>query len=236
MNIIAIDPSLSCTAVVVNDKKFIYASESTVNTKKGNMKEWFEVTSELLTARIHQDLPTNLDHVDLEAYKLVHFRHIAYSIAFDVMNEMEKDVPTILGIEGYSYSSAAGPLIDLVTLGTMIRLYVTNLAPSITFQVFPPTTLKQKAAQLTYLPKATNKAETKFEWRNNEGVAGGSFKKHEIYKALTDNQNLNCEWVNFLRGTQDVIMAAKSVPKPIEDMNDAKMLYEIMKASTLENK
>lgn len=236
MNIIAIDPSLSCTAVVVNDKKFIYASESTVNTKKGNMKEWFEVTSGLLTPRIHQDIPTNLDHVDLEGFKLVHFRSIAERIASDVRDNLVVGEPTFLGIEGYSYSSAAGPLIDLVTLGTMIRLYVTYLVPSISLNIYPPTTLKQKAAQLTYQPKATNKAGTKFEWRNNDGVAGGSFKKHEIYKALTDNQNLNCDWVNFLRGTQDVIMSAKNVPKPIEDMNDAKMLYEIIKASTLDNK
>ena len=67
----------------------------------------------------------------------------------------------------------------------------------------------------------------KFEYRNNDGVIGGKFNKHEMYQALTDNDTLQTPWVNFLREHQEEIMSLKKVPTPIDDINDAILMFHI---------
>ena len=229
MNIVSIDPSLTSTAMIVNDKKFIYTSEGNIFTKKGVMKKWYEEMDDLITYRIHPDLPELPDHSALEVFKLTHFLSISRKIYDDITNNIDLTEPTRVGIEGYSYSSDAGPLIDLVTLSTLIRIQVTLfITPAAILEIYQPTQLKMKAAQFTYPAIPKNKAETKFEWRNHQGVAGGSFKKHEIYKALIENPTLKCPYVERIRSLWPDIEGVKAVPKPIEDMNDAKILYEIM--------
>ena len=67
----------------------------------------------------------------------------------------------------------------------------------------------------------------KYEYRNNQGKAAGSFDKFDIYTALTENTKIKTDWVEFLREHQDEILKAKAVPKPIEDVNDAVTLMHI---------
>lgn len=249
MNIVAIDPSLTCTAIVVNDKKFVYTSESVALTKKGEFKGWFqECKDNGITIRVFNDIPPTLIHSDLEICKLSHYSNISNTILDDILDNVNVKEVSHIGIEGYSYSSASGPLIDLVTFSTLLRYKlflnisppvkvneISNPLPSLT--VFQPTEVKQLAAKLTYPAISTNKANTKFEWRNNEGVAGGSFKKPEIYKALIENKNLqNDVWVNYLNNRSEDIFKLKNIPKPIEDINDAKILYEILKSTYPLNK
>ncbi len=239
MNIVAIDPSLTCTAMVVNDKKFVYTSTSTARTKKLALKGWFGQTEDLITIREHGDTPSG-EYVDVEVMKLIHFDNIATKIVSDIASNINRDESTHIAIEGYSFSSAAGPLIDLTTLGSLIRQKIIEAKFKIPengryFDVLPPTYLKSLAAKLTYPATPKNK-KGDLEYRNKEGVAGGSFKKHEIYKALTENDNLKCEWVEFLRSVSDEILPMKSIPKPIEDINDAKILYEIIRNGLLTNK
>lgn len=231
MNIIAIDPSLTCTAMVVNDRKFVYASESTAMTKKMELKSWFKNVEDLATIRTFPDVVKSV-YSETECNKLTKYISIANQISDDITATIDPtDDETFVAIEGYSYSSAAGPLIDLVTLSTLIRLNTFyNFGVLVENRVFQPTEVKSYAAKLTYPPIPKNKAGTKFEYRNNDGVAGGSFKKPEIYKALIENINLNGDpWVDYLRNIADEALSLKSVPKPIEDINDAKILYEIVK-------
>lgn len=230
MNIIAIDPSLKCTAMVVNDKKFAYVNHSTMYTKKNKMVEWFASVEKLLTYRPHQEIP-KLEHSELELFKLGHYADIVSAIIADILDNIDITLPTKIGIEGYSYSSAAGPLIDLVTFSTLLRTDLLSHIPNSTLEIYPPTTLKLKAAQLTYPATPKNKKGTVLEWRNNEGVSGGSFKKHDIYKSLIDNSSITCEWVGMLRDKSKLILNSKNIPKPIEDINDAKILYEIIKSN-----
>lgn len=237
MNIIAIDPSLSSTAMVVNDKRFVYGSISTSRTKKLVLKGWYEKTEDLITLREHNDTPS-LDYAEGEVAKWKHFNSISEKIAEDILANIDKTTATVVAIEGYSFSSAAGPLIDLVTLGTLIRHKIIgmklNLDPSLPleFHIVSPTSLKAMVAKLTYPGTPKNK-KGDLEYRNKEGVAGGSFKKHEMYKALIENESLKCEYVQFLREHADEILALKGIPKPIEDTNDAKLLYEVVRAGLL---
>lgn len=235
MNYVAIDPSLSCTAMVVNDQKFVYTTSSVAHTKKGVLKRWFqECEDNGVTVRVWEDLPDFTSNSDTELSKLSRYDEISNHIVMDVLNNINTLDGVVLGIEGYSHSSKAGPLIDLVTISTLLRnkLYTQvpmKVAGQFNMMVLQPTEVKQRAAKLVYAPIQKGK---KTEYRNSDGVAGGSFKKPEIYKALLDNQNLsNDTWVKYLHEQSEEILAMKMIPKPIEDINDAKTLYEIIKAS-----
>lgn len=233
MNYIAIDPSLSCTAVVVNDEKFIYTTASVAHTKKGVLKRWFqECEDQGVIIRVCDDLPELTSNSDIEWGKLSRYNEITDMIVHDVMSTISGG-PIIFAIEGYSHSSKAGPLIDLVTISTLLRTKLHNSFHStsndVTMMVLQPTEVKHRAAVLVYPPIQKGK---KTEYRNGDGVAGGSFKKPEIYKALLDNTELvNDPWVMYLKEQSEEIFSLKMVPKPIEDINDAKTLYEIIKAS-----
>jgi hypothetical protein len=85
-----------------------------------------------------------------------------------------------------------------------------------------------ESCKLTYPPIEKGVKVKKLEYRNFNGVSGGSFKKPEMFMCLVDNTNLKDEWVELLRSHQDTITSVNSIPKPIEDMNDAKLLYEIL--------
>lgn len=229
MNFVAIDPSLSCTAMVVNDKKFVYTTPTVATGKKGEFKRWFEACDGLATIRVFDTSIKDKDHSESEFIKLKNYYNIASRIVEDIIDNLHSG-DTFIAIEGYSYSSAAGPLIDLVTLGTLLRYLILARVKNgtVSIEILQPTEVKQKAAALVYAPIKKGK---KIEYRNGDGVAGGSFKKPEIYKALIDNTKLISDpWVEFIREHSDEILDMKSIPKPIEDINDAKTLYEILKA------
>jgi hypothetical protein len=226
-NVIAIDPSLNSTAMVVNDIKFIYAkADYGMSEKTGKLKKWFELCDHLITYRwiTYKKIA---DHSEQEILKLVQYDELTDRIIQDILDNIDPNLPTIAGIEGYSYSSSAGPLIDLVTFSTFIRSKLYNKVTE-NIVVYQPAHLKLEAAKLTYAPTVKGVKVKKYEFRNNQGISGGKFKKPEMYRALIDNTNINCLWVKFLRQNAKDIIDLNTVPKPIEDMNDAKLMYEII--------
>jgi len=228
MNIIAIDPSLTCSALVVNDKKFIYAKEDLgISDKTTKLKKWFELCSPFITYRWLTQTKS-LIHSDSEILKLAEYDSITDKIIADIQANIHKDDKTIIGIEGYSYSSAAGPLIDLVTFSTLLRHKLYSKI-STNIKVYQPASLKLEAAKLTYTPLKKGVKVIKLEYRNYDGISGGKFKKGEMLQALTDNAGLTDDWVEFLRFYKDMLLELNTVPKPMEDVNDAKLLYEILK-------
>jgi hypothetical protein len=229
MNLITIDPSLTCTAVIVNDKIFVYASESVAMTKTGKPTKWFDSVDHLITLRLHSNAYTATNHSDKEIQKLVNYNGIVKTIFTDVLSCLIPGEPIRVYIEGYSHSSEAGPLIDLVTFGTALRMMLAFMSvDDIQVHIVTPTELKMYTARFTYLALTTKKSEV---IRNHQGVSGGKFTKHEMYKALIENVNLQCEWVTNLRNIAPDATAMKGIPKPIEDINDAKLMYEIAKSN-----
>ena len=223
INIVTIDPSLTSTAMTVNGKPFSIASENIALTKTAKLSKWFELSSEhceIIT--VNTEYSGETKYSKLEVNKLQTFQKIANIVRKTIDNHVNPEYNTVCLIEGYSYSSMAGPLIDLVTLGSLIRerLFSRNNTELV---VLSPSTVKKLSARLTYQPIAKGK---KVEYRNNEGIAGGSFKKHEIYKVLIENASLETDWIRFLRSNQD-LLRQKSIPKPIEDINDAVVMYHI---------
>lgn len=229
MNIIGIDPSLSCTAMVVNDRKFIYAKQSHGMTEKGRIKKWFEICDTYISYEWVNYTKSHV-HSDQEILKLIEYNELTDRIINDIIKNIDNDDVTKIGIEGYSHSSDVGPLIDLVTFSTLLRNKLYNITPDII--VLPPSSLKLAACKLTYPPIEKGVRVKKYEYRNNEGMSGGSFQKPEMYKALMENTQLQSDpWVMLLKEHASDILTMNTIPKPIEDMNDAKLLYEILKSN-----
>lgn len=228
MNIVTIDPSLNCTAVIVNDRKHVFAVEDIVYTKKGNLVKWFEAVEDLITIHTHSFDKTKMKHSDKEVAKLIAYTQLARNIVSTIIGDLAGTKGDIrVYIEGYSFSSESGPLIDLVTFGALLRHMIRN---DITedIRVIQPSELKMYSARFTYPPVTNKKSEI---IRNHLGIAGGKFKKPDMYRALVENTALNCQWVTRMRELAIDILAMKNIPKPMEDLNDAKLMYEIAVAN-----
>ncbi len=219
-NIITIDPSLSCTAINVNDKKTIYTNDIT-SKNKNDFKRWFKNIEHLADIKLSDSIKKE-EHSKNEISKILLYDSISDCIISDIKKDIIQSDNIIILIEGYSQNSIAGPLIDLVTFSTLLRIKLyKNISKNML--IISPLSLKLISAKLTYKPVQKGK---KIEYRNRQGISGGKFKKNEILLSLLENENLNCEWCNFLKMNKDDLINKKNVPKPIDDINDAKILYE----------
>lgn len=232
INIVTIDPSIISTGLTINEQPFSIAAEKIALTKKGSLTKWFDISEphcKILTVDTSYNNETV--YAQLEIAKLKTFLRTANLIRKIIDTHCNLMYNTICLIEGYSYSSQAGPLIDLVTFGSLVREQLFSRSGT-ELVVLAPSTVKRLAAKLTYEPIKKGK---KIEYRNNQGVAGGSFKKHEIYKVLTENNKINTDWVRFLRLKEKEISEQKSIPKPIEDINDSVVMFYIAQEAYKEN-
>jgi hypothetical protein len=225
MNIVTIDPSLVSTAVTINNRPFSIVSANLALNKKNEYTKWFKLSEphcDIIT--IDTNYKDESVYSKLEINKLETFQKTANIILELLDNHCDDAYSTLVVIEGYSYSSAAGPLIDLVTFGTLVRSVVSKREYT-EVVILSPSTVKKLSAQLTYPPTQKGK---KIEYRNNQGIAGGSFKKHDMLNVLLENKEIESKWIDFLRDHQEELLAAKSIPKPIEDINDSMIMYHIV--------
>lgn len=227
MNIIAIDPSIVGTAMVVNGKLFTYVKKVNAwNKKQTKLNKWFSLCEPFMNYRFPEfDYPS--DYSEQEIYKLLKFQDIIECIIEDIKSNIDDSQPIHVIIEGYSYSSNAGPLIDLVNFSTQLRLKLLEFVTELT--VISPSQGKLESAKITYEATNIGKRVEKWVYMNNSGVKGGSFSKHDMLIAILDNKNIDMEWKDFLNDCKDDIMSMKTIPKPIEDINDAILFYFILK-------
>lgn len=233
LNIITIDPSLACTAMCINGKHFIYATKSVAQNKSGSYKRWFDRMADHTEYRLFDGVSSKLPHSQSDIAKLRLYNDISSTMLRDIKAYTTWG-ESVVCIEGYSYSSATQSILDLVTLGTLIRLkIILDITPHL--MVISPSTLKVRACELTYGKKFNAKGK-KITSVNNNDVAGGRFKKPEMLDALLENDCLVSDWyVNILRDMSDDLKSLSKVPKPIEDLNDAKLMYEIILKITEDN-
>jgi hypothetical protein len=215
---VGIDASITSTAVCIEqDGIDRYLCFTTAPKLNGWMKFLEPVVDFTL---VHYDYPK--DYSESECYKLVNYSKTATAIT-----TILPDCATI-GMEAYSQSSDAGHLIDLVTIGTFIRMGI--LAAGWDLNLYAPMTMKKQTCRIAY-----NKWDVKKKvWRNMEEVAGGSFKKHEMLKAMLDS-NIKSSLSDILRERSSDILSLKAIPKPIDDLVDAFWAKEIAK-QTLQSK
>jgi hypothetical protein len=232
-NIVGIDPSLISTALVVSSgdtfKMYNYCREKTA-MGKGGLTKWFKMAEEYSTLRFVEYREFK-DYSEGELIKLKDYDKITDTIIDDILNNIDKSLPTKIGIEGYSFSSNAGAIIDLVTFSTLLRKKLFDLV-SEDILVLSPSTLKLESCKLTYPPilKETGKKKItiKEEYRNNIGISGGVFTKTDIFMSIIENLQYDDYWFRHCKVCQGDILSIKTIPKPYEDLNDAFTIFKYL--------
>ena len=226
MNYIGLDPSLISTALVVNGKIFNYCREDDACGKTG-FRKWYKLCEQHIIYKwINYRKFDNYSEGEL--IKLKDYDLITDMIIKDILENINNNEPTKIGIEGYSFSSDPTSIIDLVTFSTLLRKKLFDLI-SEDILVLSPSSLKQMACKLTYKPIDIGKKKPKLEWRNNYGISGGNFTKTEMFLAIVENENLNDTWDIHCKSIKTELLANKKIAKPYEDLNDAFLIYHILK-------
>ena len=149
MNFIGIDPSLISTAVVINGEIINYCKESKATNKKG-LSKWFKSADPFCSYSF-------IEYRDFENYsegeitKLKDYDKITDQIIDDILANINPNLKTKIGSEGFNFGAKAGDLLDLVIFSTLLRkkLY-DKVSEDIT--ILSPSTLKLEACKLTYEP------------------------------------------------------------------------------------
>ena len=229
-NLVSLDPSLISTALTISGrnglKMFNYCRESDATNKSG-LSKWFKLSDSYLTLRFIKYRKYD-SYSEGELVKLKDYDEITNLIIKDIENNIDKSKPTKINIEGFSFSSKNGDLIDLVTFSTLLRKKLFDyISQDIT--IMAPSTLKIEACKLTYAPINEGKKKIKLVYKNNDGVAGGSLTKHGIFLCIVENINLVDPWCMLCKSLKTEIMSAVKVPKPFEDINDSIILHYILR-------
>ncbi len=233
-NIVAIDPSLISTALVVSSgdtfKIYNYCRESKVFGKKGITK-WFKSAEQYVTYKFI-DYREFEDYSEGELTKLKDYDKITDQIIDDILVNIDNTKETIIGIEGYNFGAQVGDLIDLVTFSTLLRKKLFDKV-SEDIWVMSPSTLKLETCKFSYEPirKETGIKKKKIveEYRNKLGIPGGKFQKPDMFRAIIENDNLDDFWSKHCKLTKDEILSVSTTPKPYEDVDDAYLIYQILK-------
>jgi hypothetical protein len=233
MNIVAIDPSLISTALVVSSgdtfKIYNYCRESKVFGKKGITK-WFKMAEQYVNYKFIEYREFE-DYSEGELTKLKDYDKITDVIIDDILSNIDPLKPTKIGIEGYNFGAQVGDLIDLVAFSTLLRKKLFDKV-SEDIWVMSPSTLKLESCKLTYDPiiKETGIKKKKVveEYRNKIGIPGGKFTKNDMALAIIENDKINDYWSNHCKFIKDELMSVSTIQKPYEDVNDAFLIYQII--------
>lgn len=231
MNIISIDPSLISTALVVNGKIFNYCRESKVMLKSG-MSKWFKSAEQYCTYRFINYREFS-NYSEGELVKLKDYDLITEMIISDIIENIDQNEKSVVGIEGYNFGATVGDLIDLVTFSTLLRKKLFDRI-SQNIIVMSPSTLKLEACKLTYEPivrevgKKVKRLE--YEWRNRLGISGGKFTKRDMALCIIENDKINHDWFKYLQSIRTELLEVKDIQKPHEDINDAVLIYHVLKS------
>ncbi len=234
MNFIGIDPSLISTAVVVNGKILNYCRESKVMLKSG-MSKWFKSAEQYCTYRFitYREFE---NYSDGELTKLKDYDNITEMIIEDILANINHSEESKIGIEGYNFGATVGDLIDLVTFSTLLRKKLFDRV-SEDIIVMSPSTLKLEACKLTYDPiiKEVGKKvkRIEYEYRNKLGISGGKFTKRDMALAIIENEKIEDPWFKYLKSIKKELLEVKDIQKPHEDVNDAVLIYHILKSENL---
>lgn len=234
MNIVAVDPSLISTGLVVSSgntfKIFNYCRESKVYGKTG-MTKWYKMAEEHLIYKFIEYREFT-DYSEGELTKLKDYDKITDDIISDILDNIDHSKPTKVGIEGYSFSSTAGDIIDLVTFSTLLRKKLFDRV-SEDISVLSPSTLKLESCKLTYPPiikeVGGKKPRQEFIYKSSLGISGGKFTKREMFMSITENKDIDDYWFKHCLSVKSDVLSISTLPKPYEDCNDAYLIYQVIK-------
>lgn len=211
MKIIGIDPSITSTAMVVNNdgdvKCYCFS--------KKYPKLWSDRFKTAIKVLNLTHLKTPKNYSDGEIIKYTNYNSLAYIVA----DESGAEKGDLVCVEGYSYGSI-GKTIDIVTYGTLLRHYLITRGSELKF--IAPQSLKKSFGEVVYGSSKKGVVE------NKDGVKGGNFTKTDMLKVVLELDN-DDEFTKLCKKYSNVLLKRKKVPKPIEDVIDAYAAMCILK-------
>ena len=233
MNYIGLDISKISTAMSIetNDINYLFS----YNTNKVTSK-WNKGIQNIKGVKIRTyEYDNEIDNYsEKEINKLKLFLNISNDLIEDLLSVINKNEESIIYIEGYSYGRDPGPIIDLVGIGTIVRGKLYENIPLIKrIKIIAPKSLKLICCEMIYGSKMIDIGKRKSKIikeinTNNNGIKGGDFSKHDMFQAIIDSNsdyNLNDYFIENYKAIKEI----KTFPKPIEDIDDAWLLKEIIK-------
>lgn len=236
MIFIGLDVSKISTAMCLeknnNIKLFNYS------TKKDN-NVWIKNTEHLINYRnIKYNYIKEKDYSNSQILKLKEFDTTTDLIINDIIDNVGILDSIRIGIEGYSYGSNAGPLIDIVEFTALLKYKLLHKLNKYTdIQIISPLTVKSECCKMTYEPRIELKGKKKIQeiihLENKEGKQATKFDKWDMFHAFLDNKNINCDLKIWCQEYEEKITKNKEVPKPLDDIIDSYWIKEINKNSKI---
>lgn len=224
-NYIGVDISINSTAVYIQSNKGINILSFT-NKKDSNkyIKELENYGVKFFF--IEKDVSKN--YSINEVLKLKRYDYIAHTLAKETLKYIDINENSYCQIEGYSFTRNTQSILDVVSLSTLIRCYLMESIKDLQLFIISPKSLKLESCKMCYEPVNIGIKKVKYKYVNNDGVAGGSFKKPDMYKAIIDG-HIDTPIYNMLNDYKDDLLNRDKIPNPIEDINDATFACVVLK-------
>ncbi len=222
MNFIGIDMSLSSTAISIWNKNGYFFLSYLKNWEKPtkwtkNIMDYVKITGvKYKVSEIYSEQ---------ENLKIDDYTANVDTIINDIKNCMI-DGDIFFAIEGYSYNSETSSLIDLVTMGTLLRNKLKTILNA-KMSVYSPSTLKKESCGLSYGWTKSGVRTIKYSTRSPDGIAGGDFQKHQMLKALNDYP-CSSKLSLFTKQYFGDLYTMKSIPAPIPDLIDSYWCLKVL--------
>jgi len=222
MNYIGIDISLNSTAICIENNHDI--SLFSYNMLKPSNK-YVKDLEQYVNIRHLEEKKESKNYSESEMNKLNRYDDITDSILMDVFRTIHIDEPTIIGIEGYSFSSNTSSILDIVCFSTLLRIKLLRNINDVKIDIIAPKSLKVGTCEFVYGYQIIEMGKRvvrsiKVINTNHQDVKGGDFKKHEMYMAMVDG-NVESPITDYLISNAPSILALKSIPHPIDDLIDS---------------
>ncbi len=224
MNYIGIDISINSTAICI-ETNGIQKILSFTNKKDNNI--YIKELNSYGVDFTHFERKILKDYTDNELSKLNHYINISDKIVNKILSVIDLSKKTYCQIEGYSFSKNTSSILDIVSLSTLIRSKLLTNINDIDMRIISPSSLKLETCKIVYKPINVGKKKPKYEYKNNLGISGGSFKKHDMFRAIIDG-SINCIIFNFIIEYKHILEMSK-IPNPIEDIIDSIFACKILK-------
>lgn len=231
MIFIGLDISKISTALCIekNNKTKLFS----YTTKKNN-NIWIKNTNHIINYRhINYLYLEEKDYSKSELLKIVEFNEISELIINDIFNNIKKIDDIKIAIEGYSYNSKKGPIIDIVEFTSIFKhKLLTKLNSYSKVEIISPLTLKTETCKLVYKPRIESKGKRVIKqiihYENNKGKQATKFDKWDMFYAFIES-NIKSELKEWCEKHSGEIIKNKELPKPIDDIIDAIFLTETIK-------
>lgn len=216
MNFIGIDISLNSTAVYIESER---GNKILSFTNKKDNNIYIKELDKYGVKFYHHTRETSIDYSKNEILKLNHYNKLSDLILSEIIENIDINKKTYCQIEGYSFSKNTSSILDIVSFSTLIRSCLIKNISNIDMTIISPSTLKLETCKLVYPPINVGKKKPKYEYKNNQGISGGSFKKPQMFRAIIEG-NIQCPITDMILSYKE-LMDRDKIPNPIEDIIDS---------------